>query len=201
MNRPADNSTQIQILLNQAAAGDESAYDDVVNHAAQRLHSLTCKMLKQFPQLRRWEDTSDVFQQAVIRLHRSLMDVKPDTVAAFFGLAATQIRRTLIDLARHHFGPQGEAANRHDDAGDEPGAIERQAQDGDEPETLAQWAEFHEAVGNLPDNERAVFELTWYSGLPQQEICEVLGVSVPTVKRRFRSARRILAKAMASEQE
>lgn len=66
-------------------------------------------MLGKYPNLRRWEQTDDVFQNAAIRLRRSLKKVNPDFPRNFFGLATVDIRRTLIDLCRHHFGPQGAA--------------------------------------------------------------------------------------------
>jgi len=103
----SSNTSQLQNLLDLAAQGKDSAYDEVINLAAERLQRLTGKMLGSYPHLRRWEDTSDVFQTAAIRLHQSLSEVKPDSVRSFFGLAATQIRRTLIDLARHHLGLRG----------------------------------------------------------------------------------------------
>ncbi len=185
-------TTQIQELLEQAVAGDKQAYDDIIDLAAERLQKLTGKMLAGYPHLRRWEDTSDVFQTAVIRLHRSLSEVQPESMQGFFGLAATQIRRTLIDMARHHFGPHGDAAHHHSDPGaasDGGGIIGRQAAKSQQPETLQSWADFHEAVEELPEAERDVFQLVWYSGLEQKEIAGLLGVSVPTVKRRLRRAR------------
>ena len=192
MNPGHGNTTMLQNLLDQAAGGDDQAYDEIINLAAARLQKLTGKMLAGYPHLRRWEDTSDIFQTAVVRLHRSLSEVKPDSVKGFFGLAATQIRRTLIDLARHHFGPQGAAAHHHSDAGvasDGGGILDRHSGGNERPENLQSWANFHEGVEQLPDAEREVFELVWYGGLAQQEIADLLGVSVPTIKRRMRSAR------------
>ena len=157
-----------------------------------RLQRLTGKMLANYPQLRRWEETSDVFQTAVVRLHRSLSEVQPDSVSGFFGLAATQIRRTLIDLARHHFGPRGDATHHHSDAGaanDGDRMVDRHVDKSQRPESLQSWADFHEAVEQLPDAERRVFELVWYGGLAQREIADLLDISVPTIKRRMRSAR------------
>ena len=189
----ASNTAQLQNLLDLAAQGQDAAYDEVINLAAERLQRLTGKMLGGYPHLRRWEDTSDVFQTAAIRLHQSLSEVKPDSVRNFFGLAVTQIRRTLIDLARHHFGPQGPAARHHTDAGATHGGgiIENKATT-ERPETLASWGEFHQAVEQLADPDREVFELVWYGGMSQQDIVSLLGISVPTVQRRFRTARRHL---------
>ena len=45
--------------------------------------------------------------------------MRPDSTRAFFGLAAEQMRRELLDLARHYYGPEGEGAN-HDSVGRGP---------------------------------------------------------------------------------
>jgi len=209
MAQDAGNTTQLQRLLDQATDGDGDAYGELIAQSSLRLQKLTAKMLRNYPHLRRWEETDDVFQNAVMRLHRSLCDVKPQSVQHFLALATTQIRRTLIDLARHHFGPQGQAAKHHTDAGgtnSDGGDIVRNKADTDRsPESLESWAAFHEAVGNLPDGPREVFEFVWYGDMGRKEIADVLGVSEPTVKRRLRAARvhlgRVLDVERPSEEE
>jgi len=183
MGQSPANTVQLQALLDQAGQGDEQAYGELVSIASTRLHKLARKMLRDFPRLRRWEQTDDVFQTAAMRLHRSLSDVQPESVRQFFGLAATQIRRTLIDLARHHYGPEGHGAKH------ESGTNGERNIEADSPETLALWAEFHEQVGQLPDDEREVFQLIWYSGTTQKEAAELLGISERTVLRRYYRAR------------
>ena len=157
-------------------------------------------MLKGYPRLGRWEQTDDVLQLALVRLHNSLADVQPESVEHFFSLAATQIRRTLIDLGRHHFGPLGQAANHHTDGANKSdsqvGAI---AQHSNEPESLEEWTVFHEAVEQLPADEKGTFDLLWYEGLSQNEAADLLGVNVRTVKRRWRSAKLQLQALVAED--
>src|SRR3569832_1492854 len=102
----AVSDTKLQSLID-LAADDESARQALLDHSCGRLLRLTRKMFHGYQNLRRWEQTDDVFQNAMIRLHRSLAEVKPGSVRHFFNLAAVQIRRTLLDLAKHHFGPEG----------------------------------------------------------------------------------------------
>ena len=54
---------------------------------------------------------------------------------------------------------------------------------------MRRWTEFHEAAARLPDDLRAVFDLLWYQELSQAEAAALLGVAVPTVKRRWLKAR------------
>jgi len=186
------NTTQLQALLDQ---GDEQAYGEVLTLASSRLQKLARKMLRDFPTLRRWEQTDDVFQTAALRLHRSLSEVKPESVRQFFGLAATQIRRTLIDLARHHYGPEGPGAKH------ESGADNERNSTTDSPENLASWAEFHEQVERLPDDVREIFQLLWYSGITQRETAELLDISESTVLRRYYRARLQLKDALHGTDE
>ncbi len=74
--------------------------------------------------------------------------------------------------------------------------LARQQSEGDEPSSLAEWSEFHEAVERLPEEEREAFDLLWYQGLSQPEAAELLGVSPRTIKRRWRSARLLLHDAL-----
>ena len=190
MGQSEDQVVQTQFLLDQAAKGDEQAYDDLLDRASDRLLKLTRKMLRRYPNLRRWEQTDDVFQNAAIRLHRSLKKVKPDSTRNFYGLATVEIRRPLIDLCRHHFGPEGAAGKYQSDIkGDEDRGILQNEPDHHDPDSLETWSQFHEAVEKLPDDEREVTHLVWYGGMKQAEVAKVLGVSVPTIKRRWYRAR------------
>ena len=204
MASPNGNTTQLQDLLHQAAQGDSGAYDELITHASDRLLRLTRKMLRNYPQLRRWEQTDDVFQNAAIRLHRSLHNVQPESVRAFFGLAALEIRRSLIDLIRHHFGPEGAAAKHQTDPGNDSTndgtRLQQIADPQDTPEAIQAWAEFHDAVDQLPDDEREVFQLIWYAGLQQQEIASLLEVSIPTVQRRLYRARHRIRESLPGRQ-
>src|SRR5439155_19924909 len=102
-----ERSTYLRQCLDRRRAGDESARQELLAGACARLAELTRTMLKDYRRLKRWEQTDDVLQNALVRLHRSLQDVTPPSLRDFYRLAALQVRRELIDLARHYFGPQG----------------------------------------------------------------------------------------------
>lgn len=194
MSNEPSQTAKLQALLDLGAHGAHGAYDLLLDQASARLIRLTHRMLRAYPHLRSWEETDDVFQTAAMRLHRSLVEVRPPTVAAFWGLATTQIRRTLIDLARHHFGPEGSAAHHDSAAGRErssQGATPQPRQSASPengPASLAEWSEFHQLVERLPPDERDIFHLIWYAGLPQKDIAELMHISLPTVQRRWYAA-------------
>lgn len=188
----------LQPLIDRLQSGDPTALEAVIGHSVERLRRLARKMLKSYPKVRRWNETDDVLQNALIRLHRALQETKPETTAGFFGLAATQVRRELIDLARHHYGPEGDAAHHASDPkvvdreGKATPRVDAEADAATGPATQAQWQEFHELVAKLPDEERQVFDLIFYQGMSQEDASKVLGISDRTVKRRWREAKLML---------
>lgn len=181
----AGHTTQLQNLIDLATKGDDSAWEAALRHACDRLRSLASRMMKTNHRVRRWAETDDVLQNSLIRLHRSLAEVRPESARQFYGLATTHIRRELIDLARKHFGAEGVGANHQTDGGI---AADNKPHD-TEPETIEAWAKFHEVVETLPEHEREVVNLLWYEEMTQPEAAEVLDISLATVKRRWQSAR------------
>jgi RNA polymerase sigma-70 factor (ECF subfamily) len=191
MADPSPTTSEFERCLARLHEGDASAVDDLIAHAYRRLERLAHSRLRAFPGVRRWEDTGDVLHRAMERFPRALREVAPATVGEFFALAATHIRRQLIDLARHYGGAEGLGANHASSPANE-GAEAQPYEPADEtyePGGLAEWREFHEQVEKLPEAERAVFDLLYYHGLPQLDAARLLGVTVKTVYNRWRSAR------------
>jgi DNA-directed RNA polymerase specialized sigma24 family protein len=100
MGVPAGHTTRLHGWLAEMRRGDVNARNEVIGHACDRLRTLTHRMLKGFNGVRRWAETDDVLQNSLLRLHRALADVRPETPRQFYALAAQQIRRELLDLAR-----------------------------------------------------------------------------------------------------
>jgi RNA polymerase sigma-70 factor (ECF subfamily) len=176
--------------LDRMRAGDLSARDALIRGFQGRLELLARKMVGREPRVARWVGVEDVLQNALIRLLRALESVQPDSTRAFFGLATEQLRRELLDLARHYYGPEGEGANHEStpllDDGGRPG-LEPSAPD---PATsdLERWTRFHEEVTRLPDREREVVGLVFYHGWTQAQVAELFQVEVRTVRRWWESA-------------
>jgi RNA polymerase sigma factor (sigma-70 family) len=205
MTDPSSQTLHIQACLDCIRGGDAAARGELPRCACERLRKLARKMLKGYPSVRRWEQTDDVLQNAALRLHRTLQQMPVPTALDFFRLAALNIRRELLDLTKHYYGPRGQGA-RHATwgAGDssttrsdaEPAAPHDPSGD---PARLAAWGEFHEQIGALPDEQREIFDLIWYQGLSQAEAAQLLNVSERTVKRRWQAARLKLHEALEGE--
>jgi RNA polymerase sigma-70 factor (ECF subfamily) len=192
------SGVRLQGWIEAMNAGDDAALGELLAHTSERLRRLTRRLLPRNDRLRRWEDSGDVSQEAFFRLRRTLLTIHPATEADFFRLATREIRRVLIDLARHYFGPQG-PGTLHESNGPAGEAFDLPAESTCEPGRLDAWTELHRRVEALPQEQRDVFELHWYHGLSQDRAAEVLGVSVPTVTRRWREAQLELAKFLEGE--
>jgi RNA polymerase sigma-70 factor (ECF subfamily) len=185
MADPPFDSAQLNGWLDRIRAGDPAARDELLRACQGRLEHLARRMLRRYPTVRRWADTGDVFQGAALRLLRSLYAVPVADTRGFLNLAAANVRRELLDLARHFGGPRGVGANH---ASNPDGPVpDRPAADPD-PADLDRWAAFHAAVDRLPADEREVFGLTYYHGWPQARIAALCGVDERTVRRRWRRA-------------
>ena len=184
------HTTALGRWLERLKTGCPEAKDAVIEHTCERLRIMARTMLRSSPRVRRFEETDDLLQDALVRLHRSLAEVKPATPKDYYGYSGLQLRRQLIDLARKHYGPHGIGTNfspNGDVAADTATYI---------PETLAEWTTFHEQIDELHDKEKEVVHLLWYEGMNQSEAASVLGISLATLKRRWQSARVTLSELM-----
>lgn len=185
--------------LHRLRQGDERARAEIITYAQVRFRTLASRMLKQFPGVKRWEETDDVLQTSLVKLHNALLSTPPNDRQHFLRLSTLQIRRTLVDLARH-YRSDGVLGAIHHANGDTTDST--QLLDGDryidtnEPTTLEDWTAFHEAVAKLPPQEREAFELLWYQGLTQTEAATILEVTERTVRRYWTSARLQLSKML-----
>ena len=203
---PNAEASAIGIHLDTLAAGagtpaGETARAALVSIAAERMQSLSRRMLAGSPLVRRWTETDDVVQNAMVRLYRALGGVIPNDPQHFVRLAALQVRRELIDLIRRLSNPESFAANHDTNVVADgshliDGAVAGEA---DEPTRLAEWTRFHETADALSEDDRAMFGMVWYLGLTQDEIANLLGCSTRTVRRRWDEAKRAFTVAFRDE--
>lgn len=124
----------------------------------------------------------------MLRLLQSLNDVRPESMRAFYGLVAEQVRRTLLDLARHYRSRcrrpgEEQAVFALDEKLDAP-----PSPDSADTTDLEAWEALHEAVTRLSVLEREVFSLAFYNGWKQRDIAELFGLSERHVRRHWVSA-------------
>jgi RNA polymerase sigma factor (sigma-70 family) len=190
MHEPSTHTTQIEDWVERLRAGDLSAREEMLHSVCGRLEELTRKMLRRFGSVRRWVDTDDVLQSALLRLWRTLQQMHPDSMRDFYNLATVHLRRELLDLARYYSRREGAGlypanAPAADDGSAPPWEPPARRED---PDDLERWCAFHREVEKLPVEEHEVVGLIYYHGWKQAEVAELFQVSERTVRRRWESA-------------
>ncbi len=162
-----DNSST---LLQRVAGGDRDAFDELYRRFARPVLGMA---LRQLGDNGRAEDAA---QETFAAVWRSAASYRPERGSATAWLYAVA-RHAIIDRARQRREP---AAEPPDEASGEAG-----------PEEQAElsWLTWtvHAALEQLPERERAVLELAYWSGLSQSEIASYLDVPLGTVKTRTRT--------------
>jgi RNA polymerase sigma factor (sigma-70 family) len=169
--------SQIQVLYGRLRQQDPQARREFLELACGRLRRLAAKILYgSFPNLTARHDVDSVVHETWLRLIQAVEKADPPTVEDFFRLAAHKIRQVLLDMAQK----QRRIDQRETLLGTGEVRLDRaDGQVGDQTYDagrLALWTEFHKQVGELPDDERSVFEMHYYLGLPQAEIADLLGL-------------------------
>lgn len=166
-----EDSIQLQGLIDRAGTGDPAARRELLDRACDRLRRLAARIFHDsFPALRARHELDSVVHETWLRLAQALESAAPPTVADFFRLAAHKIRQVLLDMADRQRRQAGREEVGLTGAGSSP------ADRTYDPAKLAQWTEFHRQVDALPADQKAVFELHHYLGLPQAEVARVLGL-------------------------
>ncbi|MDB5309559.1 MAG: sigE 34 [Gemmataceae bacterium] len=191
-----DLPSNLGSILSRHKSGDPAAVNEIIVHCQGRLKQLTRQMLSRFPDVHRWEETSDVFHNVLIRLTRALRQLTFDTPVELLRLTACHIRRELIDLARKRRpdlvpGPGGDGSTP-DPVADQPAST-------DDPYNLAVWEEVHTTIEKLDPVELRLFDLLYYQGLTQTEAAAQTGIPLKTLRTKWQRARVNLMRLLGNE--
>jgi RNA polymerase sigma factor (TIGR02999 family) len=175
-------------LLGDARGGDRDASDRLFAHVHEELRRIAEQRLRRH---RRGEtlSTTELMQEVYLRLV-DLNQADPGARAHFFALASRALRFILVDYARDRLERQRDA----EAAGRPPDAVRAAAS-----ERATDVLALHEALEVLSrQNERLgrMVEYRFFGGLSYEEIAEVVGCPVPTVKREWNRARAWLYRTM-----
>jgi RNA polymerase sigma-70 factor (ECF subfamily) len=154
---------------------DNEAFERVAREEKNRIYSYATRML------RRPVEAQDVVQEALVRLWQHRDGIKDET--ARFWLSRTVHNLCIDRIRRKKSSPEVEAElkeNLSPDSGAGPGRLAESSE-------LGRLIE--DALGKLPERDRAVLLLREVQGMPYGEIAEILGVPLGTLKARLHRAR------------
>ncbi len=176
---PSQSVTQ---LLQAWSRGDEASLERLLPVVYEELRRLARHHLRQQPSGHTLQVTALV-HEAYLRLIDQ-QQIEWGSRAHFFGVAAKAMRSILIDHARRQRAAKRGAAARHSTLG----ANVESVASGSNVDLLA----LDEALIRLAQydpRKSQVVELRYFGGLSLEEVAEVLGVSLATVKRDWTTAR------------
>src|SRR5262245_40700581 len=169
-------------LIQRVGTGDRTAFEALYGRFARPVLGLA---------LRRLGDrgrAEDALQETFTSVWRSASTYRPDRGPGAPWLYAVA-RNAIVDRGR----------SRAEAPADPP---EEEAADPGPPEQAeAAWVSWrvHSALEELPEHERTVLELAYWSGLSQSEVATFLDIPLGTVKTRTRSALARLAVLLEEE--
>ncbi len=175
-------------LLVAWSKGDGEALERAAPLVYSRLRQLAARYLRREPAGHILE-TGALVHEAFLRLHGQVR-VSWKNRSHFFAIAALMMRRVLVEHARRRNGAR-RAPHLPLDAAGEVGLTEAS-------EVVALDDALRRLSARYPQAGKIV-ELRFFGGLNESEIAEVLGISVPTVKRRWRFARAWLQRRLSSQ--
>ena len=169
-------------LLGRVGSGERDAFEELYRRYARAVLALA---LRRLGDRGRAEDATQEVFAAVWRSARSYNPSRGAGSSWLFAIA----RNAIVDGFRKRPEPVAEPP---DLASTEAGPPEQ---------TEAGWVSWriHRALETLPEHERPLIELAYWSGLSQSEIAEFLHVPLGTVKTRTRSALARLADLLEEE--
>ncbi len=193
----ADNSSDISLLIERAAGGDQDAMNELFEQHRARLKKMVRMRLNRRLQGR--VDDSDVLQDAYVEAAKRLPDYLSNPRAPFFLWLRQITSQKLIDIHRYHLGAQARdsgvevalhrgripMATSISLAAQLLGRLTSPTQAAVKAETRIA---LQEAIGGMDDMDREILSLRHFEQLSNQEAADELGIETATASKRYRRA-------------
>lgn len=179
----SDSTSEVTSLLVAWSEGDESALPRLLPVVMEELKRIADRYLRREGREHTLQPTA-----LVNELYLKLIDrrsVQWKNRSQFFGVAAEMMRNILVDYARSRQAARRGAGMRNLSLDETLAAAQAEEQD----EQLLALDEGLKALSEVDPRQARVVELRFFTGLAYEEIGEVMGISVRTAKREWRTAR------------
>lgn len=175
-----DSSSQVSQLLEAWSAGEEKALDELMPHVYQELHSLAARQMRR-ERADHTLQTTGLVNEAFLKLVEQ-DEVQWTNRSHFFAIAATAMRRVLVDYARER-GAQKRGGNA------KRVSLDR-VQLANSPDVdLIDLEDCLSRLEKLDPQQVKIVELRYFAGCTIDEAAEALQISPSTVKREWRMAK------------
>lgn len=178
-------------LINRAAKGDASAFNELLGLHEKRMYAVCLRMCTN------QEDAQDCLQEAMLRIYRSIAGFKGQSSFATWVYRVTM--NTCLDELRKKKNKQTTSLDSLLDTGWLP------SDDYDTPERHAIESEqnraIRSAIAELPEDMRSAVVLRDIQGFSYDEISVMLGINVGTIKSRISRGREKLREKIRKRPE
>lgn len=166
-------------LISRAAKGDASAFNELLGTQEKRMYAVCLRMCGNH------EDAQDCLQESMLRIFRSISGFKGQ--ASFSTWVYRVTMNTCLDELRKKKNKQTASLDGLLDSGWSP------SDDSDTPEhhTIAgeKRTAIRKAIADLPEDMRSAIVLRDIEGFSYDEISDMLGINVGTIKSRISRGR------------
>ena len=178
-------------LISRAAKGDASAFNELLGLHEKKMYAVCLRMCAN------QEDAQDCLQEAMLRIYRSISGFKGQS--SFSTWIYRVAMNTCLDELRKKKNKQAASLDSLLDTGWSP------SDDYDTPEHHAIEGErkkaIRTAISELPDDMRSAIVLRDIEGFSYEEISEMLGINVGTIKSRISRGREKLREKIRKKPE
>ena len=189
MAKPTETH-RITGLLSQVAAGEEGARAELIEAVYQQLRKIAqARLAAEAPG--HTLQATELVHEAYLKIVPSMGDRGFGNRHDFYGAAGEAMRRILVDYARRR-----RAAKRGSGQRALPLSNVAQLAETADPAVVLALNEAFEHLEAVNPDLAAVVRLRFFAGLDVVETAQALGISEPTVKRRWRFARAVLFEAL-----
>ena len=190
---PASSTDSDLMLVERTVAGDQRAYGLLVAKYERRIQRLIGRMVRDV------DLVEDIAQETFIRAYRALHQFRGDAqfYTWLYRIAVNTAKKSLMDMKRNPVITEGALRAGADE--DETSVMENELTSEETPETVLAAKEIaatvNAAMEALPEDLRQAVTLREIEGLSYEDIAEVMGCPIGTVRSRiFRAREAISAK-------
>ena len=181
VNALTRNEDTLALLIERAAAGDTTAFEQLMIHSEQRVMAMTWRMLGNEA------DARDASQEVFLRVYKYLGRFRQDQdFFAWLYRITVNVCRDVLKKRQ----PGDRFVSLVEDQGQEAFAVPAAQNDAEQTLLHSQRRDLiARAIATLPDKERASIVLRDVEGLSTDEVARILKSSATTVRSQISSAR------------
>lgn len=185
-----------RLLIDNCKRGEKAAFDTLIKSYEKRVYNLAYRLCGNY------DEANDISVDAFLRVFQAVKLFRGD--ANFSTWLYRIVTNVYLDRRKRSLNKQHLSLEEYIEL--EENSVARQVEDtGPTPASSAEESEravfLQRAIGELPDYQRAMIVLFHTEGLSYEEIAEVLGLKIGTVKSRLNRARLTLREKLEPVKE